>query len=137
VLSTTSVARACSANGISIALAYEALPKRADIDGRRSGLLGSCVGGAFALMGAASPRIRDRVSFVSAYAPYRSMWTLTRDHRQRVTVSRRRFARAMYPLFELAAVYQSRRRHAREGTMRGTAGLSAMERLHMTAPTPQ
>ncbi len=62
-----------------IAAAYEALLARADIDGSRSGLLGTCVGGAFALMGAASPRIRDRVSFVSAYAPYASMWTLTRD----------------------------------------------------------
>jgi dienelactone hydrolase len=62
-----------------IASAYEALLARADIDGSSSGLLGTCVGGAFALMGAASPRIRDRVSFVSAYAPYASRWTLTRD----------------------------------------------------------
>jgi hypothetical protein len=30
-------------------------------------------------MGATSPRIRDRVAFVSAYAPYASMWTLARD----------------------------------------------------------
>src|SRR5215208_8333281 len=42
-----------------IAAAYEALLARADIDGSRSGLLGTCVGGAFALMAAASPRIRD------------------------------------------------------------------------------
>ncbi len=62
-----------------IAAAYEALLARGDIDGSRSGLLGTCVGGAFALMGAASPRIRTRVSSVSAYAPYASMWTLTRD----------------------------------------------------------
>ena len=30
-------------------------------------------------MAATSPRIRDRVTFVSAYAPYASMWTLARD----------------------------------------------------------
>jgi hypothetical protein len=30
-------------------------------------------------MAAASPRIRDRVSFVLAYAPYASMWTFARD----------------------------------------------------------
>jgi hypothetical protein len=37
------------------------------------------VGGAFALMAAADPLIRDRVDFVCAYAPYASMWTLARD----------------------------------------------------------
>jgi len=62
-----------------IASAYEALLARPNIDTLRSGLLGTCVGGAFALMAATSPRIRERVSFVSAYAPYASMWTLGRD----------------------------------------------------------
>jgi dienelactone hydrolase len=62
-----------------IASAYEALLARPDIDPARSGLLGACVGGAFALMAAASPRIRDRVAFVAAYAAYASMWTLARD----------------------------------------------------------
>src|SRR5687767_2793401 len=62
-----------------IASAYDALLDRADVDRTRSGLLGTCVGGAFALMAAASPRIRDRVNFVFAYAPYGSMWTLARD----------------------------------------------------------
>jgi dienelactone hydrolase len=62
-----------------IASAYEALLARPDIDPARSGLLGTCVGGAFALMAAASPRIRDRVAFVFAYAPYASLWTLARD----------------------------------------------------------
>ncbi len=62
-----------------IASAYNALLGRADIDAARSGLLGTCVGGAFALMGAADARIRERVSFVCAYAPYASMWTLARD----------------------------------------------------------
>jgi hypothetical protein len=62
-----------------IASAYDALLARSDVDPGRSGLLGTCVGGAFALMAAASPRIRDRVAFVSAYAAYASMWTLARD----------------------------------------------------------
>lgn len=62
-----------------IASAYEALLARQDLDPARSGLLGTCVGGAFALMAASSPRIRDRATFVLAYAPYASMWTLGQD----------------------------------------------------------
>jgi hypothetical protein len=62
-----------------IASAYEAMLARPDIDARRSGVLGTCVGGAFALMAASAPAIRDRVSFVAAYAAYASMWTLVRD----------------------------------------------------------
>ncbi len=62
-----------------IALAYETLLERPFIDRARSGLLGTCVGGSFALMAAASPRIRDRVGFVAAFAPYASMWSLARD----------------------------------------------------------
>jgi hypothetical protein len=62
-----------------IASAYEALLARPDIDPARSGLLGTCVGGAFALMAAANARVRDRVNFVSAYAAYASMWTLAKD----------------------------------------------------------
>jgi dienelactone hydrolase len=62
-----------------IALAYRWLIERPDVDPGRSGLLGTCVGGAFALMAAASPLIRDRVSFIGAYAPYSSMWTFAQD----------------------------------------------------------
>jgi hypothetical protein len=62
-----------------IALAYHSLIERPDVDPERSGLLGTCVGGAFALMAAASPLIRDRVGFIGAYAPYASMWTFARD----------------------------------------------------------
>jgi hypothetical protein len=62
-----------------IASAYEALLDRPDVDPARSGLLGTCVGGAFALMGASHPRIRDRVNFVLGYAAYASMWSLARD----------------------------------------------------------
>ncbi|MCI0435394.1 MAG: hypothetical protein L0271_17385, partial [Gemmatimonadetes bacterium] len=62
-----------------IAQAYQWLLEQPFVDPAGSGLLGTCVGGSFALMAAASPRIRDRVSLVSAYAPYSSMWTLARD----------------------------------------------------------
>ena len=62
-----------------IASAYDTLIARPDIDPARSGLLGTCVGGAFALMAAGTPRIRDRVGFVGAYAAYASMSTLACD----------------------------------------------------------
>ncbi len=61
------------------AAAYRYLAGRADVDPSRSGLFGTCVGGAFALMAAAHPSIRDRVAYVGAFAPYSSMWTLARD----------------------------------------------------------
>jgi dienelactone hydrolase len=62
-----------------LASAFERLVGRPSIDASRSGLFGTCVGGAVALMAAADPRIRDRVAFVGAYAPYASMWTLAPD----------------------------------------------------------
>jgi hypothetical protein len=62
-----------------IARAYRWLIAQPSIDGGRSGLLGTCVGGSFALMAAANPAIRDRVGFVLAWAPYSSMRTLARD----------------------------------------------------------
>lgn len=62
-----------------IPLAYRWLIEQAYVDPARSGLLGTCVGGSFSLMAAASPLIRDRVAFVSAYAPYSSMRTFTQD----------------------------------------------------------
>jgi dienelactone hydrolase len=52
-----------------IAPAYHWLLERPEVDPARSGLLGTCVGGTFALMAAASPLIRDRISFIGAYAP--------------------------------------------------------------------
>ena len=61
------------------AAAYDFLVRLAYVDPARSGLYGTCVGGAFALMAAAHPSIRDRVAFVGAFAPYSSMWTLARD----------------------------------------------------------
>lgn len=62
-----------------IPLAYNWLIEQPYVDPARSGLLGTCVGGSFALMSAASPLIRDRVAFLSAYAPFSSMWTFARD----------------------------------------------------------
>jgi hypothetical protein len=56
--------------------AYRALLARPDVDPTRSGLFGVCVGGAFALIAAAQPEIRDRVAFVAAHAPYSSLRTL-------------------------------------------------------------
>ncbi len=62
-----------------IALAYDWLIRQPYIDANRSGLLGTCVGGSFAIMAGATALIRDRVAFVSGYAPYSSMWTFARD----------------------------------------------------------
>jgi hypothetical protein len=62
-----------------IAMAYHWLIEQPYVDGVRSGLLGTCVGGSFALMAAASPLIRDHVDFLAAYAPYSSMWRFARD----------------------------------------------------------
>jgi hypothetical protein len=62
-----------------IALAYERLVDQSYIDETHSGLLGTCVGGSFALMASAHPVIRDRVAFVAAFAPYGSLLTLARD----------------------------------------------------------
>ena len=62
-----------------IPLAYHWLIEQPYIDSSRSGLLGTCVGGSFALMASAHPLIRDHVAFLSAYAPFSSMSTFIRD----------------------------------------------------------
>jgi dipeptidyl aminopeptidase/acylaminoacyl peptidase len=62
-----------------IPLAYHWLIDQPYVDPARSGLLGTCVGGSFALMASAHPLVRDHVAFVSAYAPFSSMNTFTRD----------------------------------------------------------
>jgi hypothetical protein len=62
-----------------ISLAYNWLIAQPYVDPARSGLLGTCVGGSFALMAAAHPLIRDRIAFLSAYAPYSSLWTFAHD----------------------------------------------------------
>ena len=63
----------------SIALAYRWLVEQPYVDPAHSGLLGTCVGGSFALLAAAQPCICDRVAFVATFAPFTSMWTLVRD----------------------------------------------------------
>jgi dienelactone hydrolase len=62
-----------------IALAYEWLIARPEIDPARSGLLGTCVGGSFSLLAAALPEIRESVRLVVAWAPFASMRSLVRD----------------------------------------------------------
>ena len=62
-----------------IPLAYHWLIEQPYVDPARSGLLGTCVGGSFALMASAHPLINDHVAFVSAYAPFSSMRTFARD----------------------------------------------------------
>ncbi len=62
-----------------LALAYRWLVDRPEVDASRSGLLGTCVGGSFALMAAADPTVRDRISFIGAYAPFGSMVTFAQD----------------------------------------------------------
>ncbi len=62
-----------------ISLAYDWLISQPYVDAARSGLLGTCVGGSFALMASANALIRERVAYASAYAPYTSIWTFGRD----------------------------------------------------------
>jgi len=62
-----------------IPLAYNWLIEQPYVDPARSGMLGTCVGGSFALMAAANPLIREHVAFLSAYAPYSSMNTFAQD----------------------------------------------------------
>ena len=62
-----------------IALAYQWLIQQPYVNAATSGLLGTCVGGSFALMAGAHPLIREQVSFIGAYAPFSSMWTFARD----------------------------------------------------------
>lgn len=62
-----------------LARAYRWLVERKDVDARRSGLLGTCVGGAFAFMAASREEIRDQVGFIGVYAPFGSMTTFAHD----------------------------------------------------------
>ncbi len=54
----------------SIVSAYLYLEQQEYVDPDRIGLGGFCVGGSFALVAAADPRILDRVGLVSAFGPY-------------------------------------------------------------------
>ena len=82
-----------------IALAYRWLIEQPFVDAGRSGLIGTCVGGSFALLAAADPSIRDRVAFVAAWAPYASMRTLAIDIAS--ATSSREGARTPWPVDQL------------------------------------
>ncbi len=62
-----------------LAAAYGWLVNQPYVDPARSGLLGTCVGAGFALLAAAQAEIRDRVGFVSCFAPFSSLRTLALD----------------------------------------------------------
>ena len=62
-----------------LAMACEWFISQDAVDPERSGMIGTCVGGAFVLMAAAQERIRDRIGFVGAFAPYASMQTFAED----------------------------------------------------------
>lgn len=59
-----------------VAAAFHHLVEQPFVRGKGSGIFGTCVGGAFALIAAAHPAIRARVAFVGAFAPYASMRNL-------------------------------------------------------------
>ena len=56
-----------------VAAAFHYLTEQAFVRKETSGIFGTCVGGAFALLAAAHQEIRDHVAFVGAFAPYASM----------------------------------------------------------------
>lgn len=120
-----------------IASAYDTLIARPDIDPARSGLLGTCVGGAFALMAAGTPRIEDRVGFVGAYAAYASMWTLACDIASASRcpngvrepwdvdqLTRKVFVHSVTALLEPGEAQQLREMCADRGSQRDIPGLS-------------
>ena len=53
-----------------VASAFEYLHSRPDVDPRRVGMGGFCVGGAFALMAAAEPQIAGEVRYVNSFGAY-------------------------------------------------------------------
>jgi dienelactone hydrolase len=125
-----------------IASAYETLIARPDIDPARSGLLGTCVGGAFALMAASTSRIRDRVGFVGAYAAYASMWTLAcdiasasrspdgvREPWEVDQLTRKAFVHSVTALLEPGDAQQLREVCADRGPQRDIPGLSESGRV--------
>lgn len=62
-----------------VATAYGWLLDQPSVDPNRSGMIGTCVGGSFAMLAAADDRIRDKISFLAVFAPYGSMRSLARD----------------------------------------------------------
>jgi len=89
-----------------ITLAYQWLIEQPYVDPSRSGFLGTCVGGSFALMAAASPSIQDKVAFIAAYAPFSSIWTFSRDIISRsLEIDNRREAWQVDPLTQKVFIH--------------------------------
>jgi hypothetical protein len=138
-------------DAVGIAQAYAALLERSDVDPSRSGLFGTCVGGAFALLAAAQPLIRERVAFVGAFAPYSSMWTFasdiasgTREDRATTTpwavdpLTREVFVRTvndLLPADQSRALLDARDRPHAEAALRALP-IAATERLNAMSPLP-
>jgi hypothetical protein len=59
-----------------IAAAYHYYLEQPFVHKGKSGIMGTCVGGAFALMAAAHPAIRNHIRFVATFAPFGSMQNL-------------------------------------------------------------
>lgn len=59
--------------------AYQWLLRQPFVDPDRCGFLGTCVGAGFVMLAAARPEIRDRVRFVTCFAPFGSLRTLALD----------------------------------------------------------
>jgi hypothetical protein len=89
-----------------ITAAYERLLRHPAVDQTRSGLLGTGVGGSFALMAVAQPRIRARVFILVAYVLSFSIWSLVRAIAS-ATQSRdgRRESWAVHPLTRKVSVH--------------------------------
>ncbi len=69
-----------SANDTSLlASAFDWLLAQPEVDAERCGFLGTCVGGGFTLVAAARPEVRDRVAFVTCFAPFGSLRSLALD----------------------------------------------------------
>ncbi len=71
--------RISSADVEYLATAYDWLIEQPYVDPNRSGFLGTCVGAGFSLLAAAQPTVRDRVAFVSCFAPFSSLRSLALD----------------------------------------------------------
>jgi len=69
------------------AAAFEHLAARNDVDPRRLGFVGVCIGGAVCLLAAARPTLAERVAFVYLIGPYLSLRSLLRAIASQTTVT--------------------------------------------------
>jgi hypothetical protein len=116
------------ADGDNLASAFQHLLQAPSVDPSRAGFIGTCVGGAVALIAAAHPTIRDRVAFVATFAPFASLETLTR-----AIVSRTRFdGRSHHPWAVDPLTWTVYVR-----TLTATLTEEEAERLRAEFPTPE